>query len=219
MEVPERNFDPDVVKKKFANVLWIYNAWSCLTESKAAARAIELCDIKDGIDFLEVAVGTGLVFTRVVAINTRGTNTGVDLSPDMLAKTEKILKKRKLSNFKLFPGNALKLEFKEGSFDLLINNYMFDLMPAGDFDTISSEFHRILKPGGIVVTTTFSFGYKKIHRLWHFIAREYPGLLTGCRPVSIRENLENAGFKVEAEEQISQNSFPSEVIKARRLQT
>jgi hypothetical protein len=40
--------------------------------------------------------------------------------------------------------------------------------------------------------------------------------LTGCRPVSIKENMEKTGFLIENDEQISQNTFPSEIIKGRK---
>jgi ubiquinone/menaquinone biosynthesis C-methylase UbiE len=58
MKVLKRDFEPEIVKKNFAKVLWIYDIWGWLSESKAAGRVIELCDIKDGINILEVAVGT-----------------------------------------------------------------------------------------------------------------------------------------------------------------
>ena len=44
-----------------------------------------------------------------------------------------------------------------------------------------------------------------------------PDLLTGCRPVSFKENLLKAGFKIEKSIEISQNTFPSEVIKAIKI--
>jgi hypothetical protein len=47
MEILKRDFDSEIVKKNFAKVLWIYDIWSWLTESKAAGKVIELCDIKD----------------------------------------------------------------------------------------------------------------------------------------------------------------------------
>ncbi len=216
MEILNRDFDPEVVKRNFAKVLWIYDFWGFLTESKAAGRVIELCEIKDYSNILEVAVGTGLVFKKIVSLNPNGTNIGVDLSPDMLEKAEAALRKKGHKNYILKQGNALKLEFRDESFDTLVNNFMIDLMPLQDFDKIISEFYRILKKDGIAVISTFSFGYKKVNKLWYWIAAKFPGLLTGCRPVSIKGSLLKAGFRIENDEQISQNTFPSRVIRARR---
>lgn len=216
MEVLNRDFDPEVVKRNFAKVLWIYDLWGSLTESRAAGRVIELCEIKDTRNILEVAVGTGLVFRKIVSLNPNGTNIGVDLSPDMLEKAEAVLKKTGHKNYVLKQGNALKLEFKDESFDTLVNNFMIDLMPSQDFDKIISEFYRVLKKDGIAVISTFSFGYKKVHKLWYWIAEKFPGLLTGCRPVSIKESLLKAGFILENDEQISQNTFPSQILRVRK---
>jgi ubiquinone/menaquinone biosynthesis C-methylase UbiE len=108
----------------------------------------------------------------------------------------------------------LNKDFIDNSFDLLINNYMVDLMPVETFDKIASEFYRVLKPDGKLVMSTFSFGTKSIHRFWYWVAKKFPGLLTGCRPVSFKDYLIKAGFQIEHEMEISQNTFPSQIIRA-----
>ena len=47
----------------------IYDLWGGLTESRARIRALELAEIKNGLDILEVAVGTGLAFFEIVKRN------------------------------------------------------------------------------------------------------------------------------------------------------
>jgi ubiquinone/menaquinone biosynthesis C-methylase UbiE len=216
MEVLERDFNTNKVKSNFAKVAPIYDVWALVTETKAGNRTIELCKICDGMNLLEVAVGTGALFRRLVQLNPSGTNTGIDLSHDMLGKTENKLKRRKLKNYTLLECNALDLELKDSSIDILVNNFMIDMLPVPYFDKVIAEFYRVLRPGGIVVISTFSYGYKNVHKFWHWIARNYPGMLLGCRPIDLKENLEKAGFLVEHEEQISQNTFPAKIISARK---
>ena len=215
MEILVRELDINKTKKSFKRVVWFYNFWSWLTESKAAKVVIGLAGIKDGANILEVACGTGVVFERIVSRNPNGMNIGIDLSTDMLNKAGKRLKKS-TGNFKLQEGNVLNLDFKDSTFDIVINNFMVDLMPVETFDKIAQEFHRVLKPHGIVVISTFSFGTKKINRLWLWLAKHFPGLLTGCRPVSFKEYLIKSGFDIEEDLEITQNTFPSEVIKAKK---
>ncbi|SRR6266498_4960916 len=217
MRVLERKLDKNETIKNYKKVVWFYDFWSWLTESKAAKHIIELAEIIDNTDVLEVACGTGVVFEQIVKLNPNGKNIGIDLSPDMLDKAKKRLRNIKNVNYELKEGDALNLNFQDNSFDIIINNFMVDLMPAETFDKIAQEFYQILKPNGVIVMSTFSFGFKKIHRFWFWVAKKFPGLLTGCRPVSFKECLIKAGFVIEKDLEISQNTFPSEIIKARKM--
>jgi len=212
----KRQFDPNEVKKSYAKVAWFYDFWGWLTESKAAKKVIELARIENNSRILEVAVGTGLVYKELVKKNPNGQNIGIDLSEAMLKKAKRRMSGFSESHFELLIGNALDLEFEDNSFDILINNFMIDLMPDEDFNPILSEFYRVVKPGGIAVISTFSFGYKRIHKFWHWIAKKFPELLTNCRPINIVTNLQEVGFTIEERILVSQNTFPAEVIKVRK---
>ena len=216
MKILERNLDELKTKKSYKKVVWFYDFWSWLTESKAARKVIELAEIKDRQTILEVACGTGVVFENIVKNNPNGKNIGIDLSPDMLEKAKQRMQKLDYRNYELKQGNVFQLDFNDNSFDILINNFMIDLMPEDSFDKIASEFYRVLAHNGTVVISIFSFGEKGINKIWYWVAKYLPDLLTGCRPVSIKSNLINAGFKIEKVLQISQNTFPAEVIRARK---
>ncbi len=218
MKILERKLDNEKTKIDYKKVVRFYDLWSWLTESKAAKRVIELAEIKDGKNILEVACGTGVVFEQLVKLNPEGKNIGIDLSPDMLTKAKKRLKKSQNENYEIKEDNALDLEFEDNTFDILINNFMVDLMPTETFDKIAGEFYRVIKPNGIVVVSTFSFGTKKVNRFWFWVAKKFPDLLTGCRPVSFKENLIKAGFEIEKDIEITQNTFPSRIIRARKKQ-
>lgn len=218
MKILDRKLDFEETQKSYKKVVWFYDFWSRLTESKAVKYVIEFADIKNNKTILEVACGTGVVFEKVVKLNPNGKNIGIDISPDMLKKAKKRLTKYKNANYQLKEGNALKLEFEDNSFDILINNFMVDLMPSDTFDKISNEFFRVIKPDGTIVISIFSFGQKKINRIWYWIAKKFPDLLTGCRPVSFEKNLIKVGFSIEKELEISQNTFPSKIIKARKIE-
>ncbi|NOY49410.1 MAG: methyltransferase domain-containing protein [Chlorobi bacterium] len=217
MEVLSREFDIESTKKSYKNIVPVYNLWSRLTESKAAKYVIRYADIHDEETILEVACGTGIVFEQIIKRNPNGRNIGIDLSPDMLEKAVKRLKNHGNSNYELKEGNALELGLADNSIDLLINNFMVDLMPEDMFDGLADEFFRVIKPGGRVVISTFSAGKTKVNKFWSWVALRFPDLLTGCRPVSFRANLIKAGFQIENNLELSQNTFPSNVIKARKL--
>ncbi|MDE3058812.1 MAG: methyltransferase domain-containing protein [Bacteroidota bacterium] len=209
-----QNYAEAKVKDEYSGVAWFYNFWSWLTESKSAKKVIELAHIQSGERILEVAVGTGAVFAEIVRRNTGGVTEGIDVSPSMMAKADERMKKYPKERYRLQIASAYKLPFDSNTFDLLVNNFMIDLLPEKDFPPLLSEYYRVLKPGGRIVISTMSFGTKWYNKFWQWLAKHFPALLTGCRPISIKNYLTQAQFDSIESVLISQNTFPSEVLKA-----
>ncbi len=216
MPTLHRDFDTEQTRINYQKIAPLYDLWSKVTESKAARYALDLAQIKNHQQVLEIACGTGLVLEQIILKNPDGRNVGLDLSPDMLNRARKRLAKRFTAGFELIESDMFNNAFDDESFDLLINNFMIDLLPVDLFGRVAAEFYRLLKPGAALVTATFADGPKAYHRFWAWVAQKFPGLLTGCRPVAIAGYLSEAGFTIEKQVQISQNTFPSEIIKARK---
>jgi ubiquinone/menaquinone biosynthesis C-methylase UbiE len=204
----------DDIRRIYSKLSRYYDFWGSLTEQKATDRAFQLADIRDGESILEVAVGTGRVFERIISMNANGRNEGIDLSPEMLARAEARLKMR-FSNYSLQVADAYSLPFPDETFDLIISNYMFDLLPEKDFSHVLREFRRVLKPGGRVVITSMTMGVKYYNRIWDRLARN-TDILAGCRPISLEEDIRQAGFTKISTEYVSQLTFPSLVIRAEK---
>ncbi len=198
----------------YDNIAPIYDAWGMLTESKARNRAIELAEIKDDQSILEVAVGTGLAFYEIVKRNPNGTNRGMDLSKGMLSKAKKRLNKLSKASYSLDTGTAFNLEIENESIDILINNYMFDLIPFDDMDKILVEFKRVLKKDGRLILVNMTEGERIGSRLYDFVYNLSPKTMGGCRGVKLAKRLKQHGFQVEVREYYQQMLFPSEVILA-----
>jgi ubiquinone/menaquinone biosynthesis C-methylase UbiE len=212
-----RDESAETIRHSFSKVAWFYDFWGKLTESKAQDKVWEYAGIRNGDTVLEVAVGTGLLFKKIVEINKEGYSTGVDLSPDMIAQAKKSLQGiSDNNNYTLKIESADQLSCETGSIDVLINNYMFDLLPEYMFTPILNEFHRVLKPKGKLVITCMAFGNKWYHKFWKSLAVQFPAMLTFCRPVELSDYLVKAGFKIDKHSFISQNTFPSEVFLARK---
>ncbi len=190
----------------------IYDIWGKLTESKARHRALELAAIEDGQSILEVAVGTGLAFYEIVKRNPNGTNIGIDISEGMLGKAKKRLETLSGANYTLKMGSAFNLELEKESVDILINNYMFDLIPFKDMDKIIDEFKRVLKNKGKLILVNMTEGEGFGSKIYEGIYKLNPKAMGGCRGVKLIEKLEQHGFNVEGREYYQQMLFPSEVI-------
>ena len=215
---------PAKVPKKRVPLLYSFIApthdiLALIVESNARDRAIELAAIQNGEHILEVAVGTGLSFQYALMQNPTGHNTGIDLTPAMLKKatqrTSRIVKKHRLpgNNVTLALGDAYQIDYPDNQFDLLLNSYMFDLLPVADFTPVLKEFKRVLKPGGRIIQINMTHGLKWYNHFWQGLYRLHPALLGGCRSVSVAPYFSEAGFENVHREYISQWTFPSEVIQ------
>ncbi len=194
----------------------IYDLWGKLTESRARNRALELAEIKNGLAILEVAVGTGLAFYEIVKRNPDGTNMGIDISAGMLKKAEKRLSRLSGANYELKKASAFNLEGEDAHFDVLINNYMFDLIPYDQMDAVLTEFKRKLKKEGKLVLVNMTLGEKFGSGIYDLVYRVSPRLMGGCRGIRLSEKLKEHGFHVKLREYHQQCLFPSEVILAHK---
>ena len=200
--------------KLYDRTAWFYDLWATLTETKAQDRAIEVANIQDETTILDVAVGTGRLFNRIVESNPNGQNIGIDISKGMLAKAKSRLSKQPNSNYSLDIGSAFDITMENHSIDILFNNYMFDLISFDHMDLIIDEFSRVLKPGGKLVLVNMTKAVQFGAGLYERIYRISPTLMGGCRGVKLSNLLTEHGYKVENREYVQQMLFPSEVILA-----
>lgn len=212
----DARLDKSKVPDTYRRIASIYDTWAWLTESKARERCLAMAAIQDGESVLEVAVGTGLAFEKILESNPSGRNEGVDLTDAMLARAEARATRSENRNYRLSIGDAYDLDFADDSFDVLINNYMFDLLPEQDFPRVLDEFRRVLRPGGRLLMVNMTEGERWYNGIWPLIYRINPALLGGCRGVALVPHLEAGGFTRIQREYLSQTTFPSEVICARK---
>lgn len=207
-------YDKQDIVRHYNNMAARYDIWGRLTESKARARCLELAAIQDGEAVLEVAVGTGLAFTEILRRNPSGHNEGIDLTTDMLAQAQHKADQVGHNNYTLRRGDAYALDYPTDSFDVLVNNYMFDLLPATDFPRVLAEFARVLRPGGRLVMANMALSWRWYQRIWPWAYSRNPNWTGGCRGVSLAGPLTAAGFTVTHQENVSQMTFPSQVLLA-----
>jgi len=204
------------IPRIYDRIAGVYDIWGRLTESRATARAVELAAIEDGSAILEVAVGTGVVFREIVRRNPHGRNLGVDLSAGMLARARARMSASSGVSYGLEIATAFDLPVQSGSIDILVNNYMFDLIPHVDMNRVLDEFWRSLKAGGRLILVNMTRGESRASSLYEYIYRISPRAMGGCRGVHMADRLQARRFTVEAREYHQQLLFPSEVIVARK---
>ena len=111
------------------------------------ANPFALGRLEPGEVVLDVGSGAGtdsLVAAQMVG--PEGRVTGIDMTPEMLAKAKAAAGEMKATNVEFVAGEAERLPFEDESFDVVISNGVIDLIP--DKDAVFSEIHRVLRPRG-----------------------------------------------------------------------
>ena len=213
MQILPRKFSIEKTQKNFSAVSKYYDFWAQVTETKAIETALDNIEPVVNGRILDIGVGTGEMFYKIISLNKDGYNIGLDISPSMLIKAKEKLIGKRYSKNDFILGNAFLLPFKDNSFDYIFSSYVFDLLPENEFNSVIQGLFRVLKSNGKVVIITMSFGNRWFNKLWFLLAKYFPGLLTNCRPVDL-EPYFNRIFKNISVINISQNTFPSEILTA-----
>jgi ubiquinone/menaquinone biosynthesis C-methylase UbiE len=64
--MPDARISQGHISDLYRKIAPRYDLWARMTESKARDRCLEIAAIQDGESVLEVAVGTGLAFERIL---------------------------------------------------------------------------------------------------------------------------------------------------------
>jgi SAM-dependent methyltransferase len=103
--------------------------------------------LEPGERVLDLGSGAGtdsLIASQMVGAN--GSVTGIDMTPEMLAKARAAAAEMGATNVEFVEAEAERLPFPDESFDVVISNGVIDLIP--DKDAVFSELYRVLVPAG-----------------------------------------------------------------------
>jgi arsenite methyltransferase len=122
---------PDAAVESFAGVA---NPW-------------EMGRLAPGERVLDVGSGAGTdSLLAAQMFGEQGHVTGIDMTPEMLAKARAAAAAMGAANVEFVEADAERLPFPDASFDVVISNGVIDLIP--DKDAVFAELHRVLIPGG-----------------------------------------------------------------------
>jgi len=111
------------------------------------ANPFSLGRLARGERVLDLGCGAGtdsLVAAQMVG--PEGRVTGIDMTPEMLGKARAAAEELGAENVEFVEGEAERLPFPGGRFDVVLSNGVIDLIP--DKEAVFAELFRVLAPGG-----------------------------------------------------------------------
>jgi len=189
--------------------------WFEMYEGRAKARALEMLELVPGQVVLNVGVGTGKEHAHIqTAIQPSGLATGLDVSEVMVSLAQE------RSQAAMCQADARNLPFVGQRFDRLYAAYILDLLSLADLPALLAGFHRVIKPGGLMVVLALTEGVNVPSRalvaVWKAAFAVSPVACGGCRPLQLSNLVQAAGFEHVRREVVVQMAVPSEIIVANK---
>lgn len=102
--------------------------------------------ITKSANILDVGCGPGTITSDLAKLASEGTTIGIDNSAGIIAQAQSSVSP--LPNLTFAVGDALKLSYPDNTFDIVHAHQL--LVHISDPVSVLKEFHRVLKPGGLI---------------------------------------------------------------------
>ncbi len=147
-----KTLDASAVRKAYKQQAPFYDYSFGMVSAISRRRTVEEINQRRG-RVLEVGVGTGLSLPNYAPYLKI---TGLDFSPEMLAKAHERVKKAGLTNVEeLHEMDAANIELPDNSYNIVVAMYVLSVVP--DPEKVMKELARVCAPGGeVMVINHFS---------------------------------------------------------------
>lgn len=207
----------DSTRRVYDRLAAVYPLSTMFFHSRAHRCALEVSGLRDGMRVLEVATGSGEMFRRLVRANGSGATVGVDLSPNMAARTQRTaLRKYPSARAHCQAVDARHMPFRSESFDAIFCCYLLELLATEDITTTLGEFHRILRDGGrlaLVLIGQNTAAFNSIYKVLGKVAPAFWGRQVEHR---VPQMIESKRFEILEDRAVRQTFYPSRVLVARK---
>src|SRR5687767_6540007 len=195
----------------------IYPLSTYFFHSHAHRTALEMSGIRDGMRVLEVATGSGEMFRRLVRANPGGRTVGLDLSPRMAARTQRMARRDfPKSRVDCQAVDARHLPFRGETFDAVVCCYLLELLAADDILRAVAEFNRVLRRHGTLTLVLIGQNAEAFNHIYRVAGSLAPAFWGRQVEERLGAMLESNDFRVTGERHVRQNGYPSRVLAARK---
>ena len=165
-----------------------------------------------------LAEGETSVGALAQAVGDKGKVYGIDISEGMCNISLSRMEKSGLSErVELHCGDATQLPFKANCFDAVFISFALELFDTPEIPAVLNECHRVLKDDGRICIVAMSKKAKDgmMVKLYEWFHDRLPNYVD-CRPIYVRDALEQAGFRVQDVSKMYMWGLPVEIVLARK---
>ena len=207
----------DRTRRVYDRIAAVYPVSTMLFHSRAHRCAVQVSGLRDGMRVLEVATGSGEMFRRLVRANSGGATIGVDLSPNMAARTQRSARRK-------FPSaqadcqavDARHMPFRSESFDAVFCCYLLELLSSEDITKTLSEFRRVLRERGRLTLVLIGQNTPMFNAAYRVAGKVAPAFWGRQVEQRIPELAEGARFQILEDRTVRQTLYPSRVLMMRK---
>jgi ubiquinone/menaquinone biosynthesis C-methylase UbiE len=207
----------DRTRRVYDRLAAVYPLSTMFFHSRAHRCALGASGVSDGMKVLEVATGSGEMFRRLVRANGNGTTVGVDLSPNMAARTQRSARRK-------FPRasahcqavDARHMPFRSESFDAIFCCYLLELLSAEDIVSTLGEFRRILRDRGNLTLVLIGQNTAMFNAIYKVLGKVAPAFWGRQVEQRVPELIESVRFEILHDRVVHQTFYPSRVLVARK---
>ncbi len=195
----------------------VYPVSTMFFHSRAHRCALRASGIRDGMKVLEVATGSGEMFRRLIRANRSGTTFGVDLSPNMAARTQRTARNK-------FPDarshcqavDARHMPFRAESFDAIFCCYLLELLSAEDIVSTLGEFRRVLRERGNLTLVLIGQNAASFNAIYKVLGKVAPAFWGRQVEQRVPQLIEAVRFEILKDEMVRQTFYPSRILVAKK---
>lgn len=204
-------------RRIYDTIASIYPVSTFFFHSKAHACALRHAGIRNGMRVLEVATGSGEMFRRLVKANPEGKTFGLDLSPNMAARTQSRAR-RDFPEAQSHCGavDVRNMPFRNASFDAVVCCYLFELLAHDDIQLTLREIRRVLRPGGTFSLVVIGQNANFFNRLYDVAGKLVPAFWGRQVEHAVPDLVKDAGLRIVTTHVVRQTGYPSRVLVAKR---
>lgn len=196
-----RVFQTKAQTRAFYNkICHVYDLLSESSEAPMRKAGLELLRAIPGECVLEIGFGTGHSLVSLAkSVGAKGKVFGIDLSDEMVKVAKaNLAKSQLLERARLRCGDAAQLPYAANSIDAVFMSFALELFDTPEIPKVLRECKRVLRPGGRIVVAGMSRQAKHdpLITVYEWTHKHFPNFVD-CRPIYVRESMEDAGFKIQ----------------------